>query len=565
MRVPAIVTSLGRWLWRHLSLPGVAVGVLLFAVSLTPSLIPRGFVVQGLLSGCVFATGYAIGATFEWTFHYLGFRLPARANRWLTWFVFGLCALLLAICLGLAAGWQNEVRLAMGTEPVTYGHPVQVVLVALLPAILLVAVGTVITVSVRRVAALLAALLPPRVAFVAGIAIVGLGTALLFSGVLLRGALRTADAFYAEFDTLAGRFGEMPADPLHSGSTASLVRWETIGHDGRIFVESGPNRQEIEQAINREAIEPLRVYVGLRSAETLQERADLALAEMLRVGAFDRSVLVIATPVGQGWVDPAAIDTLEYLMAGDVATVALQYSYLLSPLALVVEPDYGQEAANAIFDTVYRYWTNLPRDSRPRLYLHGLSLGAHHSQQSARMFDVLGDPFDGALWAGPPFTSPTWRFATDGRQAGSPAWKPRYGNETVFRFTNDGTGLERSDRPWGPMRIAFLQHPTDPIVFFTTDAWRAEPAWMKGERGPGVSPRLRWFPVVTFLQLAMDMALSQAAPVGYGHVYSTADYLRAWVPLVEPPGWTAETLDALEAVLPANPARIGLPPLDLSP
>ena len=82
--------------------------------------------------------------------------------------------------------------------------------------------------------------------------------------------------------------------------------------------------------------------------------------------AFDRSILVLVMPVGTGWVDPAGIDTLEYLYAGDVASVAVQYSYLTSWLSLVIEPEYGTDTARALFETVYEYWTALPRDSRPR-------------------------------------------------------------------------------------------------------------------------------------------------------------------------------------------------------
>ena len=59
------------------------------------------------------------------------------------------------------------------------------------------------------------------------------------------------------------------------------------------------------------------------------------------IGAFERSVLVLVMPVGTGWVDPAAVDTLEYLHGGDVASVALQYSYLTSVLSLWIEPEYG--------------------------------------------------------------------------------------------------------------------------------------------------------------------------------------------------------------------------------
>src|SRR5690606_26282940 len=113
-----------------------------------------------------------------------------------------------------------------------------------------------------------------------------------------------------------------------------------------------------------------------------KERAALALRELVRQGGFDRSLLVVIVPTGTGWVDPAAIDTLEYLQRGDVASVAVQYSYLTSWLSLLFEPEQGEEAARGLFDAVYGYWSRLPRDRRPRLYLHGLSLGALNSQQS---------------------------------------------------------------------------------------------------------------------------------------------------------------------------------------
>src|SRR4051794_16653157 len=85
-------------------------------------------------------------------------------------------------------------------------------------------------------------------------------------------------------------------------------------------------------------------------------------SELKRVGAFDRSVLVVITPTGTGWIDPSAMNAVEYLHHGDIASVALQYSYLSSPLSLLVQPEYGSEAARALFAEVYGYWTTLPRD-----------------------------------------------------------------------------------------------------------------------------------------------------------------------------------------------------------
>jgi uncharacterized membrane protein len=550
---------LGTWLAslpRPGSIPGLVVGSLLFSVSLTPSLLPRTFVLQGILSGCAFAVGYGIGVSFEWLADYMEVRPQRRLARWLKTIIGVLCALLVVASLYLNGSWQDSVRSVMEMEPVGASHPIRVFLIALIPATILILLGTVFVHAVRFVSRRLTRFVPPRVAFVASVAVVVILAAMLANGLVFRGILRVADAFFAQMERVVDDNTPPPANPLSSGSASSLVAWETIGHDARVYVQTGPTEEDIAAVTGRPAKQPLRVYVGLTSADTIEARAELALAEMKRVGAFDRSVLVIVMPVGTGWVDPPSIDTLEYLMGGDVATVALQYSYLTSALSLVVEPDYGTDAAQALFKAVYGHWTTLPHDRRPRLYLNGLSLGAHASQASTEIFDVLADPFHGALWVGPPFTSPIWRWATANRQRGSPEWLPRFGNETTIRFTNSGADLGRADVPWGPIRIAFLQHPSDPIVFFSWSSFFRRPAWLEGERAKDISPELRWFPAATFLQLLLDMALGQISPAGYGHVYSTSQYVDAWNALVEPPGWDEAGIERLKAALAARPQMI---------
>src|SRR5690606_34042391 len=126
-------------------------------------------------------------------------------------------------------------------------------------------------------------------------------------------------------------------------------------------------------------------------AETVEERAALALEELQRVDAFERSVLVVITPTGTGWVDPGAANTVEYLHRGDIAMVAVQYSYLESAFALLLEPEHGQETAAALYRAVYDHWTTLPPERRPALYLHGLSLGSLHSDGSFDIYDVIAD------------------------------------------------------------------------------------------------------------------------------------------------------------------------------
>jgi uncharacterized membrane protein len=295
-------------------------------------------------------------------------------------------------------------------------------------------------------------------------------------------------------------------------------------------------------------MDPLRVYVGLRSADDAEARARLALQEMLRVGAFERSVLVIATPTGTGWMDPMAFDTLDYLHRGDVASVAIQYSYLASWLSLLVEPGYGAEASRELFTVVHEYWSTLPRQSRPRLYLFGLSLGALSSERSAQLYELLADPPQGALWAGPPFASTFWRRVTSDREPGSPPWLPRFGDGSVVRFTSQRNALNIPDARWGPLRVVYLQYASDPITFFEPSMFFQKPAWFAMPRGPDVSPKLRWYPIVTALQLGVDIMLATEVPLGYGHAYAPEHYIDGWLEVTEPMGHSAADVAALKSV-----------------
>jgi uncharacterized membrane protein len=438
----------------------------------------------------------------------------------------------------------------MELEPIDTAHPAALTLIALVVFAILVAFARLFRLTLRFVAIRLGRFLPRRVSNVIGvIAAVALFWSII-SGVLFRVALLVADASFQEHDKLIEPETKPPADPLKTGSSASLLAWKELGRAGREFIATGPTRADIGALSGRRALEPLRVYVGLRSAATPEMRAKLALEELKRVGGFDRSVLIVVTPTGTGWVDPAALDSIEYLHNGAVASVALQYSYLASWLSLLVEPDYGADAARALFKEIYGYWTTLPKESRPKLYLYGLSLGAANSEQSTDLIDVLGDPFAGTLWAGPPYSSRLWRFLTERRNPGSPAWLPRFRDGSFVRFMNqDGEAPGPDSAPnaaWGPMRIVYLQYASDPVTFFEYRSLYREPDWMQPPRGPDVSPQLRWYPVVTFLQLLVDMLVSIRAPIGHGHVYAPDHYIDAWIEVTDVRGWPAQEITRLK-------------------
>jgi uncharacterized membrane protein len=416
----------------------------------------------------------------------------------------------------------------MDMAPVDSGHPVKVCAIALAAFAIVLVFARLFAALVRMFVRIFRRFVPRRVANVVGFAIAVMLVWALASNVLVQTIFGILDSSYAQYDALLEPERLQPAESGKTGSLASVVGWDELGRAGREFIADGPSRAEIGAFTGRPAQEPIRVYVGLGAAKDPRTRAKLALDELKRVGGFNRSSLVIITPTGTGWIDPASMDALEYLCNGDVASVAVQYSYLSSPLSLLAQPEYGAETARALFRAVYDYWTTLPRNSRPKLYLHGLSLGAMNSEQSASLFDILADPITGALWSGPPFESRFWRSVSDGRNPGTPQWLPVFRDSSLVRFMNQDGPVVPPDTRWGPLRIVYLQYASDPIVFFDyRDAYR-RPDWMTPPRGPDVSPEVRWYPLVTMLQLGLDMAVATAAPIGHGHVYAPQDYVEAW-------------------------------------
>lgn len=542
--------------WNSLSAVGLVLGTMFFVASLTPSLVPRTFVTQGVLSGVCFAAGYGLGVLGRWLWTYLELpRIPDGALR-----IARLAAAILCLAAALAvlsrvAEWQNSIRRLMQLEPVPTAHPFEVCLIAIATAGLLFALAWLFRLAFRLAAGVSRRVLPRRLANVVGVAFAVILFWSIANGVIFRFGLQVLDASFAATDALIEPQTPKPVDPLKSGSAASLVRWAEMGRAGRQFVSMGPGAATIGAFTGRPAMEPIRVYVGLGAADTVEERAALALAELKRVGGFDRGVLIVIAPTGTGWIDPAAIDTVEYLHDGNVASVALQYSYLSSPLSLIVEPEYGEDAARALFEAIYGYWTTLPRDRRPKIFLHGLSLGSLNSEKSLQLFEIIGDPINGALWSGPPFENRIWRSVVDQRNSQSPAWLPEFHDGSYVRFMNQDGATASPDKPWGPVRVVYLQYASDAITFFDYRGLYREPAWMKKPRGPDVSPDLQWYPVVTMLQLGLDMALATTTPPGFGHVFAPQHYVDPWIAVTDVRHWSDDEIARLKRHLAAEQKR----------
>jgi uncharacterized membrane protein len=530
------------------SLPCLLLGLVFFAASLTPSLIPRGPELQGALGGLVAALGYLAGriVALLWRAADLP-RLSGRPAQALIRIAAVLIGAVFLWVLGSSLGWQNDLRARMGMEPADALGLARIMIVAVVTFAAAFLLGRLVAAFFRFIRTGLYRVMPPRRANVLGFIV---ALAILFivtrDGIFDH-AVAALDESYETAQALFDRAPPPPQDPRKTGSAASLVDWAAIGAPGRDYITSGPDAAAISAFTGRPALDPIRVYVGRANADTPRARAELALAELQRLGAFDRKILIVASPTGTGWMDPGAMDPVEYMHDGDIATVTVQYSYLQSPLALILETNAGLEQATALQDVVHGYWKTLPPDRRPRLYVHGLSLGAWSSMHATNLFRLLDDPIHGAFWAGPPFPSAFWNHVQNKRNPGSPWVLPEIGDGSLIRYASHSADASQGQAPWGAMRIVFLQYSSDPVVFYDPASLWRPPPWMREPPASDMSEHFVFVPIVTQFQLALDLALSFGAPPGHGHSYYARDYIGPWVQVTDPEGWTDADTERLIA------------------
>jgi uncharacterized membrane protein len=253
-------------------------------------------------------------------------------------------------------------------------------------------------------------------------------------------------------------------------------------------------------------------------------------------------VLIVATTTGTGFLDEDAVDPLEYIYNGDSAIVGVQYSYLPSWISLLADQEAVKETSQVVFETIHAYWTALDEDERPELYLYGLSLGSFGVESILTSVNIINEPIHGAFMAGPPFVNPLHDDIEDDRDPGSAEWRPIYQDGRTVQFTSQESGFGIPEGPWGPTRIAYLQHGSDPVVFFNTDLAFSIPDWLQHEdqRPPDVSSEMVWVPVITMWQVAADSLAAGSVPEGFAHLYQMVENADAWIAMTDPDGWTDE-------------------------
>jgi uncharacterized membrane protein len=554
-----------RALFRAPNWPGVVVGLVFWWCSLIPSMMPRTWAVQAAISAICTAIGYALGTLGRAVVRAVRRRRPSAGGsssasgpqlaRWAT--------MVAVVGLGAVGSWfwvrwQDQQRELVSLDPVAPASVLPMLVVTVVLTVVLGLVGRLVGGGVRRLDRWNRRHLPGPLALPTTIILVLLVSGYLVRDVAFDAFTSWADRTFSLVDEGTNEGTEQPTVATASGSPDSLVDWDDLGVQGRDFVAQSTTEADLQAFAEasggdpRDVVAPVRAYAGLRSADEVDERAELAVADLERAGGFDREILVVATSTGTGWIDPDAARAIELMHGGDTAIVSMQYSFLPSWISFITDLDRASEAGAALFHATYEAWKELPEDDRPRLIAFGLSLGAYGAGGAfaGASADVsvanITTRSDGALFVGTPYATPILRQLVDERQPGSVAWAPIVDDGEVVRFETRDPDQPRPEGPWPEPRVAFVQHPSDPVTHWYYNWWWRKPAWMDQPRGYDVPQKSTWIPIVTGTQGVFDLMAGFSAPPGFGHDYRL-DYPAAWASVAPPEGWSDEDTAALEA------------------
>jgi uncharacterized membrane protein len=550
-------TTLRRRLVSTPSFGSALVALVLWWESLRPSMLPRDWLLQGAVGALCISFGVGIGGLLHrgiarllrWRSTSVPATLEQRATLvlqvvWLIAVVFGSWRWL---------SWQRDHRALIGMPSLSLWTIIPMLLATVLLTIVLMTIFRSVKHVVYRADLAAAKRLPEkwsRTVVVIGVVVV----IVVGSGFASNQFAQWADTNFGALDTDTAEGIVQPTSELISGGPGSLVDFDDLGFQGRTFVGETPTVDDLRAFDDTaEPMQPIRAYVGLDSAGTVEERVQLAVDELRRTGAFERSVLVVATPTGTGWINPNAARTLEYMWHGDTAIVGVQYSFLPSWVATVVGPDSAPILGIALFDAVYAAWSELPADSRPKLLAFGESLGSFAGEHAFEQDDVAASlesivaRTDGALFVGPTRGNPIYGPLVDHRDAGSPSWKPELKAVPNLRVANTAADIA-ADGDWPTPRVLYLHHPGDAVgTWEPANLWRS-PGWADDPTPYDILEAARWTPIVSVTQEVFDLMNGFSASPGFGHDYRN-NLAAAWAAVLPQVGWTAADTDRLNDFL----------------
>ena len=514
-----------------ISLIGVVGALVMYGVSVSPSLLARSWQWHAVASGVLSAVGYIVGLTIQRFYALvvprLGVQITAPQSVSIAFRAVLLLGFFLWFLRWLLQSYRERKRAnhLVGMRGETLGEYLLGTFCAFILMLVLLGIAWGLQWIGRAIVIVLSQWMHMVFALALSLLILVVIVYALTSKVLLKLGINFFTRHAQKMNNRTAKGIVQPQVPERSGSPQSRSSWRAVGGQGRVFLGRGPSRADIEAVTGCAAMEPIRVYAGMpEEGQSLQSAADLVVEELHRTGAFDRAVILIATSTGSGWVDEWQVQPLEYLTRGNCATASMQYSFVPSSINFLTDLDVSEEAAVILFETIRRAVDEIPEDRRPALFVCGESLGAYASQHVfSGIVDVLSRT-DGALWVGTPAFTPMHAELTAIRHRGSPEVAPVVANGRHVRFVNvpenlwaDVYGRELGD--WNYPRVVYAQHPSDPVVWWNSELVWHKPDWISEKVDGDVSPHMQYTRGATYIQVLVDMPVAGTAPGGHGHTY----------------------------------------------
>ncbi|MDO5628903.1 MAG: alpha/beta-hydrolase family protein [Mobilicoccus sp.] len=525
--------------------PALLVATLVLVIAFSPSLLPRPWYMQAIATGVGAGIGYLLTRLAQRLIRRVALLtgvgvVAPRRTRLLAGWLIGLTV------TGVAIWWwwanhlaHRETAKAVSMEPPTVGEDLLATGAGVVATVVVVGVLLALRWVWLRISRLLKRFIPKIVARVLAAALIIGALVWVTNDVLFRSTLESVAQAGIDRDSRTPPGLSAPTSELRSGSPEAAQEWKALGHNGMQFTAAGPDAERIEEVTGRSAMDPIRAYAAIsdrsdsgESAEGVEDVVALAVAEMQRTGAFERSYVHVVTTTGQGWADEFNVESVEYLTGGDVATVAVQYSALPSVAALVADRARPVEAGTLLTEAVEAEIADLPEEDRPRLLVSGLSLGSYGGHGAFTSAEDMLERVDGAVWIGTPSITPLWKELTANRMGGSPEIAPVVDDGNHIRFLTRPTELDRdyygrSLGEWGTPRVAYLQYASDSLMWWNPDLLFSEPDWMREGVGHDVAQSLDWYPLITFAQISVDTVTGDDTPHGHGHTYED-DLVPTW-------------------------------------
>ncbi len=304
-------------------------------------------------------------------------------------------------------------------------------------------------------------------------------------------------------DIVEPAYPEPPTSPWVSAGPMSRMPFTSLGKEGRRFVLMALSAADITRVMGEPALEPVRVVGGYESAVGIRERADLTLADMHDVGAFDRRLIAVGSPTGVGYFNYSIAEALEYLTRGDCAIVVPQYALVPSALALTRTHD-AVELTRMVLEGIAEELARRPEDDRPVVVLIGESLGANvaldlsigpDGRADMRRLNDLG--VRAGLYLGVPFRTHTWK-----------QWRTAAHEVDPEGSLTLASQPDEVDPPTpGSMRHLMVVHHDDPVNKYGFGMVLQAPWWMgpPTTRPPLVPREAKFRPITSFVLATVDL------------------------------------------------------------